>query len=352
MLYTLVSIQTMIFCSMWISNPPTMADWKSSCPAVNWGWGALPTITGLADVDTWLFIRAVEISSGEVICEVPAFNSLSGLPCPGMHPVDAYLMQIVFLDAATLVCTVYSDTPPRMDACADVPTDARLEWRGPYPVPIRSAPVSVITPPRPAFVSSDALATAYELEHLSYWMTWYGLDDPIAWQNQWDEAILGAGHVTNVPPEILKAVIGQETQFWPMWTGIDGEVGLIQLTWDGADTALRFSPELYSRYCPLAIWPGYCWRQYDLLAGWQQERIAAALVSDLTLTGSPIDRATQVSDDLVTYARVLAAYYSYSAALGWEGWTYALAAYNAGGTCILTGEICKGGKMYVSTIIH
>ena len=357
MIYSIVWVHTILFCSMWGATPPTLVQWQASCPSFNFGWGTLPAlnIPGLADVDTWLFMRAVEIDTGQTACEEPVFHHLGDVPCPGLQPLDDYLLQIVWRDAARTICAVKSPTPPDpMTACPpgslypDMPPDAVLELRGPFTPPPPPTAEIVITPPPPDF--TQPLATTDNLELLSYWLRWYNLGDPIAWQNRWDDSILGAGMVASVPPQILKAVIGQESQFWPMWTGIDGEVGLIQLTQDGADTALRHSPALYDRYCPLAIWPPYCSRKFDQLPGWQQDHIAAALLADLTLTGPPLDRAAQVSDDLVTYARILAAYYVYAAELGWPGWDYALAAYNAGGSCILTGQICPEGQIYLGKV--
>jgi len=352
-IFYLVMIQSYIYCSLWVSTPPTLAQWQEYCPAFPFEIKVTAAnITGLADPDTWLFVRAVDIITGEVICEKPAFHGLSGLPCGGIQHTDDVFLQLIWKDTPWILCTARTDSPSPPDtACtSEIPDGAILEWRGPWQVEPMPTQEAVITPPTPAFPDPADLATANNYDSLDYWIRWYGLEDPIAWQNQWDEGMLGAGHQTNVPPEILKGVIGQESQYWPGWTGDAGEVGLIQLTWDGADTALRYSPALYARYCERGIWWGYCSRPYDTLATWMKGRIAAALVADLTLSGMPWERAAQVNDDLVTYARILAAYYSYAAALGYEGWDYALAVFNAGGTCINSGVICPEGLVYIQKV--
>lgn len=348
-IYYLVSIQSIIFCSLWVSTPPTLDLWIQSCPAFNFEWAAIPPISGLADIDTYIFITATDIESGSVICSVPAFHHFTGPPCPDLGRLDRYRLDLIWLNAARPVCMVYSNGPPSMADCPNVPDGLTLEWRGPYDLVLPEAETITTIPPRPDLTKS--IVTNDNLEHLAYWLRWYNLGDPIKWQNQFNDNILGASTLTNVPPDILKAVIGQESQFWPGWTGTDGEVGFIQLTWPGADLALRYSDFLFDKYCPLAIYPAYCVNGYELLPPGYKSILQSNLLADLTLTGPPMDRVKQVKEDMIIYGYILAAYYSYSAALGYEGWHYAMAAYNAGGSCIVTGEICQAGLTYIERII-
>lgn len=348
-IYYLVSIETIIFCSLWITTPPTLDLWIQSCPSFNFGWGGLPPISGLADIDTYIFITATDLETGMIVCTVPAFHNFTGPPCSDLGRLDQYRLDLIHLNAANILCTVYSNGPPDITQCNIDTKGLTIEWRGPYEIkPPTAGPDLIIIPPRPDLTRS--IITDYNLEHLNYWLRWYDLGDSYTWQNQFNDNVLAASVLTNVPPDILKSVIGQESQFWPGWTGIHGEVGLIQLTYDGADLALRYSPYLFNKYCQMAAYYYYCLNGYDLLPPGYKYLVQSAMVSDLILDGSIPDRVKQIKYDLVTYGHILAAYYSYAAALGYEGWNYALAAYNAGGSCIITGTICPDGDKYLSKV--
>ena len=328
-----------------------MDTWIRSCPTFNFGWGGLSPISGLADIDTYIFITATDLTTGQIVCNVPAFHHLDGKPCDIPGRLDNYRFDLIWSNAARPLCTVYSDGPPDIKQCGIDITGLKTEWRGPYEIKTPSAkPVLLIVPPRPDL--SRSIITDYKYEYLDYWLRWYDLGDSYAWQNQFNDNILAASTLTNVPPDILKSVIGQESQFWPGWTGFDGEVGLIQLTWEGSDLALRYSPYLFNKYCQMAVYYYYCLNGYDLLPPGYKSMVQTAMVSDLILDGPIEDRIKQIRNDLVTYGYILAGYYSYSAALGYTGWDYALAAYNAGGTCIITGTICADGEKYLERIQH
>lgn len=347
-MYQLIYINTLIFCSLWVSSTPTISTWVEACPSFNFQWGAVRDIPGIADIDSYLMIRAVDITTGDILCTVPAFHNLDKIPCPGMD-LDQYRLELIFLDAPHLLCIIYADSEPvEYSSCPDPPAGARVELRGRYPIPEPAASTEIIIPPSPDL--SVSLDTSEDLELLSYWLRWYDLGDPISWQNRWNAEILGAATRTNTPPMLLKRVMMQESQLWVIWNNPAGEIGMMQLTWDGADTALRYSQDLYQILCPRAIYPYYCQLPYDLLSSTQKDRIKSALVSELILDGDPLTRAAQVSIDLSYYGYILAAYYSYSAALGYPSWDHALALYNAGAGCIATGMICQDGLDYIERI--
>jgi hypothetical protein len=79
-----------------------------------------------------------------------------------------------------------------------------------------------------------------------------------AWQNQFDEAILAAARGSLIPAVMIKAVIAQESQFWPGTTMERGEYGLGHLTEHGADNTLLWNKDFYTAYCPSVLGETYC----------------------------------------------------------------------------------------------
>jgi hypothetical protein len=80
----------------------------------------------------------------------------------------------------------------------------------------------------------------------------------ITWQNQFDPVILAAAQSNDLPPRVLKAVIGVESQFWPAANWILGEIGLGQMTEFGADLVLTWRPEYYQGICYQAFGNDRC----------------------------------------------------------------------------------------------
>jgi len=75
----------------------------------------------------------------------------------------------------------------------------------------------------------------------------------LTWQNRFDDLILQTAEDTGVPARLLKNLFARESQFWPSIIDDDDEVGLGQLTEDGADTALLWNPAFYKEFCPLVL---------------------------------------------------------------------------------------------------
>ena len=137
-------------------------------------------------------------------------------------------------------------------------------------------------------------------------LRWYYGDGSMAndWQNIYDQQIYAAAVITNVPPRLLKGLFEQESQFWPLWTG--DEVGLGQLTDDGADLALRISPDLYAPICPQAAFR--CDIGYDIQQLETKQLMRDILRRSLRVYGTPRQAAASAGAQVLTWARILAAY--------------------------------------------
>jgi hypothetical protein len=90
-------------------------------------------------------------------------------------------------------------------------------------------------------------------------------EQTIAWQNQYDSVILAAAQANDLPPKVLKAVIGVESQFWPAANWTRGEIGLGQMTEFGADLVLTWRPEYFQDICRQAFGNGGCSAGYRFL---------------------------------------------------------------------------------------
>jgi len=70
----------------------------------------------------------------------------------------------------------------------------------------------------------------------------------ISWQNQYNEDIYTASEEYNVPARLLKAIIAQETQFWPHPVS-PKEFGLGRITDNGADMLLTWNLPIFIEEC-------------------------------------------------------------------------------------------------------
>jgi hypothetical protein len=175
----------------------------------------------------------------------------------------------------------------------------------------------------------------------------YARSRMIEWQNSFDGQLYEAAQQTNVPPRLLKAVMGLESQFWPLWVPPADERGLIQLTEAGADIALRYSPEIYAEICPLAT--ADCSGPYDTRSGDVQLMIRAVLLGHITHSDTfPILALEASRKDVLTYSRVLSAYYCYTAELiSNPSWETVMFVYHSGSEC-LAG--CDDGLDYLKAL--
>lgn len=116
------------------------------------------------------------------------------------------------------------------------------------------------------------------------------------WQNQFDSIILNIGRDTGVPAHLLKNLFAKESQFWP-GSSAKSDVGLGQLTLQGADTTLLWNPPFFKQFCPLVMDSAECAKGYLGLGPEQHEYVRLALINAVNATcencplGIDLDRA-------------------------------------------------------------
>lgn len=343
-----------LVCSMWLSAPPTQA----SLTAAGCVWSP-------EQAESYV-LRVTDLYSGAVICEQPAAD-LPDLGCDA-RPIDHYLLRVYEPGYQYQLCTVLvtHDGPP---------TSAEIAARPicPRPMPaytaslVSSGPATAAPPAPPpcqlpALTPSDltGLDTYNDYQILDTKLRWYygssraWYDDLENFQNRYDPAIYAAGMEYSVPPAVIKKMIAKESQFWPLWDDPErDEVGLGQLTDDGADTALRSAPGLYAEFCPQAIDPVRCsQRGYDTLKADEQQMIRDVFRNSLRNYGTPRQAADHAAAHMDAWAQVLKSFYCAAGEYAWRSgskpsWTMALAAYHAGLECVASGTICPAGLEYL-----
>ncbi|KAF0107750.1 MAG: hypothetical protein FD146_1381 [Anaerolineaceae bacterium] len=98
------------------------------------------------------------------------------------------------------------------------------------------------------------------------------------WQNRFDNLIYEVAWDTGVPAQLLKNLFSRESQFWPGVFTAKADVGLGQLTDNGADTTLLWNPSFYEQFCPLVLEDSVCRKGYPFLQPEDQEILRGALV--------------------------------------------------------------------------
>jgi hypothetical protein len=350
----LTSPSDRLVCSMWTSAPPTQASLTAA--------GCVFT----PDEAAGYIWRGVDLWTRQPVCERPA-SELPAITCD-LYPLDHYMIQVIEPGYQEQLCAVsikHSGPPSAEEISSRCGTIAggyelRLVSTGPDLPPATPAPFCPLPTLTPDQLPADpsALATANDYQLLATRLRWYyGTDDlAAAWQNQFDGAIYAAGQLTSVPPRLLKGVLAQESQFWPLWNDPDGaEVGLGQLTDNGADMALRFSRDLYAATCPIAT--RNCEIGYDVQPSEIKQLMRDILRRSLKVYGTPRQAAAAARSTVLTWARILAAYYCSTAdvvrAAGRSpSWSYTLAAYHAGTDCVRSGEVCPLGQEYVEKVMR
>ena len=101
-----------------------------------------------------------------------------------------------------------------------------------------------------------------------------------SWQNQFDGIILSVAQETGVPAHLLKNLFAIESQFWPGRSALN-DIGLGQLTEQGADTALLWNPPFFHQFCPLVMDSAECSQGYLHLSEEQQEYVRLALIDSI-----------------------------------------------------------------------
>jgi hypothetical protein len=173
----------------------------------------------------------------------------------------------------------------------------------------------------------------------------------LAWQNRFDAEILRVAGETGVPAQLMKNVFSRESQFWPGIFLAYNEVGLGQLTDNGADTALLWNPSFFSQFCPLVFKTTVCQRGFGNLDEQQQSLLRGALVQQVNAAcpscPAGID-LSQANFSISVFARSLlancqqAGQIIYNSTQKMPGdvssysdlWKFTLANYNAGPGCL------------------
>jgi hypothetical protein len=106
----------------------------------------------------------------------------------------------------------------------------------------------------------------------------------ISWQNQYDQAILAAAQTGDLPPKVLKAVIGVESQFWPAANWARGEIGLGQMTEFGADMVLTWRPEIYQGICRQVFGNDGCDTGYRFIDPSSQSLLRGSVLKEIDAT--------------------------------------------------------------------
>lgn len=91
----------------------------------------------------------------------------------------------------------------------------------------------------------------------------------VAWQNKYDAQIYQAALKYTIPARLLKGMIAQESQFWPVSEN-PYEQGLGYVTEDGVSMLLLWNQPYYRAICPLAFDQTTCWGGYSNLRAEKQ----------------------------------------------------------------------------------
>lgn len=107
--------------------------------------------------------------------------------------------------------------------------------------------------------------------------------DVIEWQNRFDNLILEVAQETGVPAQMLKKLFARESQFWPALFQ-DSDIGLGQLTEDGADTTLLWNASFFEQFCPLVLTSERCEEGYLHITEEEQEHLRLGLINTVNAT--------------------------------------------------------------------
>jgi hypothetical protein len=171
------------------------------------------------------------------------------------------------------------------------------------------------------------------------------------WQNQFDSLIITVALDTSVPARLLKNLFARESQFWPGVFPSKEDVGLGQLTENGADTTLYWNEDFYQDFCPRFLPAAVCGKGYMHLTEENQIILRRALVNSVnaTCTTCPLGLdLTQADFSVGVFAHTMTAncgqaaqvIYNYtgqevSEVADYEDlWKFTLVNYNAGGGCL------------------
>jgi hypothetical protein len=173
------------------------------------------------------------------------------------------------------------------------------------------------------------------------------------WQNQFDQLIFQVAQENEVPAQLLKNLFSRESQFWPGVFRDGKDIGLGQLTENGADTALLWNPSFYNQFCPLILDKKLCESTgYAHLTSRHQAMLRGALVHSVDASCNDCPLGLDISRanfSVKIFARTLLANCEQAGniiadisdapagrSVPYEDmWRYTLINYNAGPGCLL-----------------
>lgn len=116
------------------------------------------------------------------------------------------------------------------------------------------------------------------------------------WQNQFDNAILSNAIGSNIPAHLIKRLILRESQFWvSVFPGNPNEVGLGQVTKDGADTILLWNRSFYNGFCPTVFDSSVCAFGYAQLSKERQAVLKGALLQSVDASCPSCDQGVDLN---------------------------------------------------------
>jgi hypothetical protein len=178
----------------------------------------------------------------------------------------------------------------------------------------------------------------------------------LVWQNRFDAEIIKVANQTGVPAQLMKNIFSRESQFWPGMFLAYNEVGLGQMTENGADTALLWNPSFFRQLCPLVFKTGVCQRGFGNLSPEQKAMLRGALVQKVNAAcpncPAGID-LSQANFSISVFARSLlancqqAGQILYNSTQKMPGsvssytdlWRFTLVNYNAGPGCLASAVL-------------
>jgi hypothetical protein len=106
------------------------------------------------------------------------------------------------------------------------------------------------------------------------------MGEMIAWQNRYDSLIYKAAVKHNVPAKVLKAIIAQESQFWPR-SNTPYELGLGMITENGLDMLLRWNQDYYHSVCKPVLSEETCKKGESKLSSDEQYLLKSILLKQI-----------------------------------------------------------------------
>ncbi len=160
----------------------------------------------------------------------------------------------------------------------------------------------------------------------------------LEWQNQYDQQIYEAALKHNVPARLLKAIIAQETQFWP-YPVAPYELGLGRITENGADMLLTWNIADYLQVCLSVFTEDRCSAGYPNLYPAEQSMLRGIMLSEvgtdqeMDLLASTLLASARQANQLIknTTGQPVSAVATYE-----EMWKLTVANYHGGSGCVGT----------------